>query len=230
MSESKKFEFFKVLKENSSKNQYNDINDCILEWDVIDHNYQSCGHRSGDISDSDIDSDDQSSGCIDCICGEKCIYHIYRIKNTINNIILSVGSSCVKRFFEDTLYKNYKLKLKQIKEEKRQKEFNIRSAQRYLNDPKCELCHNRISEYCRYCHDFKKYLKMDYNIAMQKLNDIKYCKWLLDKGDTLLGDGKRMYNWLVFRNGNLIEIENKKKIVGLNLDLEKENEDLKKGN
>lgn len=104
MSSKTKFEFFKVLKLNSCLKQFNgndcnDIDDIVYQWYIVNSDYSNCGCRY---------ATDNISTCYSCICGEKCIYHKFYIKNTITKKELIVGSKCVKRFMNDTLYKKYK--------------------------------------------------------------------------------------------------------------------------
>lgn len=193
------FEFFQVLKENSFKDNYDNINECILEWEIVNHEYKCCGCRHGNKNDEVI--------CIDCICGEKCIYHRFNIINKINKNILVVGSSCVKKFCNNEWYEPYKIKKAEMKKVKKEKELKKLMYQSYLDDPKCEFCFNRVFSdiKCIPCNYTKSKLKnTTFDEMINKINNRKgYSTWLLDENIIKKGDGYHMFNWLTKKKFNL---------------------------
>jgi hypothetical protein len=204
MSES--FDFFQVLKDNSSKDSYDNVDECISEWKIILENYSCCGCRHG--------NNDSNVSCVDCICGEKCIYRQFKVKNKINGNILVIGSSCVKKFFKNTLYEEYKEEKKEIESEKRRAKKN---AEYYYNLKKCTDCFSNILYYpdgaerkCYIC----KFITEETKVKLQKES---YCNWIVSKSKEveLKGQGKLSIEFINKKKENLELIEAYKKILGI---------------
>jgi hypothetical protein len=223
--EKKKFLFFKVLKDNSSKKNYDNNDEILHEWNIFYHSKNMCGHRNFN-EDSDNCEEEELDGydCVNCICGEKCIYNIFHVKNKINDIELVVGSKCVKNFMKDN-YEKYKVKKKILKkestamkkdEEKKKKEeeknkkleqmqeeFKIKIAKEKLDKDRCDNCSSvLIKSNCFTC----KFIKPEHIL---KLKNKHFIEWVENKAskEELKGYLKLLYNFIIKKRENEIEID-----------------------
>lgn len=142
--------FWKTLKENSNDK----TTSCIDEWDFLGFVF---------------------NGVDNCICG-KDIKNLYEIKNSENDNILIVGSSCVKKFMPN-VHMQYKTKVQKIKKE-------MKDILKYYDGHRCKKC----KIYWKKVHrcPYNK-LNEAYKIKIEEESFIKWINNLKDRrGQALL--------------------------------------------
>lgn len=238
MESKRTFKFWSELK-NNSNNKTSNNDDLLNEWELNDEEYNHCGCRTGKIIKNDLEneSDEEKKkdlfianfDCINCICGEECIYKIYYVKNKFNNNKLIVGSRCVKNFMKKNyeIYKENKnekkkqqtiLKNEQIKkdekikkqEEKRkqleeiQNEYLKERALKDLQKPRCDDCLSLLTKFdiCFTC----KYIKPEHK---RKLKNNHFIEWVEGEANKkeLTGYIKLLYNFINNKKKNRQDID-----------------------
>ena len=89
----------KLISKSIQKN-----NNCIYEWKKHNIEYYPCGHNhlKEDMLKLAIEEGyENKEYCKDCICGEKCIYNRFYMKNIKTNEIITIGSKCIKQFMPE---------------------------------------------------------------------------------------------------------------------------------
>jgi len=231
----RKYKFYEVLKEKSSKKYYNDI-EYLEEWEIYNQLSNNCGHRNHKEEEeetgeeeTDEEENKEEYDCINCICGEKCIYRIFYIRNIFNENKLIVGSKCVLNFLKENYkkYKNKKIEIRKEKtrlknekikqdeknkkeEEKRkqleeiQKQYIREKALKELQKSRCDDCLSLLDKFnnCYTC----KYIKPEHKRNLKKDYFIKWVEGEANKKE-LTGYIKLLYNFLIKKKENNEYIE-----------------------
>lgn len=211
MESKRTFEFWSELRKHSN-NKTSNNNDLLNEWVISNDKYNNCGCRhEKEIEDSPLKEQfKEKYNCLNCICGEKCIYNIYYIENKYNDKRLMIGSKCINRFMntnfeiykkkknemkkQETILKNKKIKqdikIAKEKEKKRKEdeEYNKylkEKAIKKLEENRCEDCLSVLkNDFCYTCKFIKDHHK-------EKLKNRHFIKWVEDEAN------KKELSWYI---------------------------------